>query len=262
MSFARPPEGAPQRSPQAAGTPVPVGTPRLLDVQGLAAGYAGMGVIHDLDLHVDRGEVVAVVGGNGAGKTTLIRTITGMLRATAGHVSFGGAVLARLSTDRICEHGLIQVPEGRQIFASQSVENNLRLGAILRRARGFEAATLQRVYALFPRLAERRKQLAGTLSGGEQQMLAIGRALMAQPVLLMLDEPSLGLAPLMVDLMFQTVAQLASEGMSILLVEQNVAESLALCQRAYVLENGEVVLTGDGQTLLTDDRVRQAYLGL
>ncbi len=236
--------------------------PSLLQVRGLESGYAGMRVLDGIDLEVRRGETVAVVGGNGAGKTTLIRTITAMVKATAGSVEFDGVPLLGQSTDRICELGLIQVPEGRQIFASQSVESNLRLGAILRRSRGHEARTMARVYAMFPRLAERRRQLAGTLSGGEQQMLAIGRALMAQPVMLMLDEPSLGLAPIIVEQMFRTVALLASEGMSILLVEQNVAESLRLCQRAYVLENGAVALSGDGRDLLTDDRVRQAYLGL
>ncbi len=234
----------------------------LLRVEGLESGYAGLRVLAGIDLHVNRGETVAVVGGNGAGKTTLIRTITGMIRATAGAVSFGGVPLVGLSTDRICEYGLAQVPEGRQIFASQSVENNLRLGAILRRARGHEARTLQHIYEMFPHLAQRRRQLAGTLSGGEQQMLAIGRALMAQPVMLMLDEPSLGLAPIVVEQMFRTVAMLASEGMSILLVEQNVAESLRLCQRAYVMENGTIALSGDAKDLLSDDRVRQAYLGL
>ena len=234
----------------------------LLQVRGLESGYAGMRVLDGIDLEVRRGETVAVVGGNGAGKTTLIRTITGMVKGTAGHVAFDGVPLLGMSTDRICELGLIQVPEGRQIFASQSVESNLRLGAILRRSRGHEARTMARIYDMFPRLAERRRQLAGTLSGGEQQMLAIGRALMAQPVMLMLDEPSLGLAPIVVEQMFRTVAMLASEGMRILLVEQNVAESLRLCQRAYVLENGAVALSGDGEDLLTDDRVRQAYLGL
>ncbi len=234
----------------------------LLQVRALESGYAGMRVLDGIDLEVRRGETVAVVGGNGAGKTTLIRTITGMIKATAGSVQFDGVSLLGQSTDRICERGLIQVPEGRQIFASQSVESNLRLGAILRRSRGHEARTMARVYEMFPRLAERRRQLAGTLSGGEQQMLAIGRALMAQPVMLMLDEPSLGLAPIVVEQMFRTVTLLASEGMSILLVEQNVAESLRLCQRAYVLENGAVALSGDGADLLNDDRVRQAYLGL
>ncbi len=173
----------------------------LLRVEGLESGYAGLRVLAGIDLHVNRGETVAVVGGNGAGKTTLIRTITGMIKATAGAVSFGGVPLVGLSTDRICEYGLAQVPEGRQIFASQ-------------------------------------------------------------PVMLMLDEPSLGLAPIVVEQMFRTVAMLASEGMSILLVEQNVAESLRLCQRAYVMENGTIALSGDAKDLLSDDRVRQAYLGL
>ena len=237
-------------------------TQALLDARGLVAGYAGMRVLAGIDLHVDRGETVAVVGGNGAGKTTLIRALSGMLALQAGAVSFDGAAISGWSTDRICELGLIQVPEGRQIFASQTVQSNLQLGAMLRRARAQSSQTLEHVYRMFPRLAERRRQLAGTLSGGEQQMLAIGRALMAQPVLMMLDEPSLGLSPLLVEQMFTTIAQLAADGMSILLVEQNVAESLALCQRAYVLENGEVVLSGEGRALLTDDRVRQAYLGL
>ncbi|CAN5556041.1 ABC transporter ATP-binding protein [soil metagenome] len=234
----------------------------LLEVEALAAGYGGMQVLPGIDLHVDRGETVVVVGGNGAGKTTLIRAIVGMVDSYAGKVRFDGHQIRGLSTDRVCELGLIQVPEGRQIFASQSVESNLRLGAILKRAKSRAAQTMERVYTLFPRLAERRRQLAGTLSGGEQQMLAIGRAMMAQPLLMMLDEPSLGLAPIMVEQMFQTVKLLASEGMSILLVEQNVAESLSLCDRAYVLENGAIVLSGTGQQLLTDDRVRQAYLGL
>ena len=238
------------------------GTKRLLEVKGLAAGYGELRVLAGIDLHVDAGETVAVVGGNGAGKTTLIRAIAGMVEVHAGSVDFDGRPIVGLGTDRICESGLIQVPEGRQIFANQSVETNLRLGGMLRRARTRSAVTLERIYTQFPRLAERRKQLAGTLSGGEQQMLAIGRAVMAQPVLMMLDEPSLGLAPLMVEQMFRTVALLASEGMSILLVEQNVAESLNLCERAYVLENGEVVLSGSGNALLTDDRVRRAYLGL
>jgi branched-chain amino acid transport system ATP-binding protein len=234
----------------------------LLQVKRLFAGYSGMHVLNGVNLHVDRGETVAVVGGNGAGKTTLIRAITGMVKASAGHVTFANASIDGLSTDQICERGLIQVPEGRQIFGGQSVETNLALGAILKRARGTERATKERIYSLFPRLAERRRQLAGTLSGGEQQMLAIGRAMMAQPILMMLDEPSLGLAPIMVEQMFRTVELLASEGMSILLVEQNVAESLSLCQRAYVLENGEIALEGQGRALLNDDRVRQAYLGI
>ncbi len=234
----------------------------LLQVRDLAAGYGQISVLAGVSFEVAAGETVAIVGGNGAGKTTPIRTLTGMLRPTAGRVEFQGQDITGWSTDRICELGLIQVPEGRQIFASLEVEENLRLGAILQRARAEARSGLERVYEIFPLLAERRRQAAGTLSGGEQQMLAIGRALMARPVLMMLDEPSLGLAPMMVELMFSTVARLAAEGMSMVLVEQNVAESLAICQRGYVMENGEVVLSGRADALLSDDRVRQAYLGI
>ncbi len=235
---------------------------RLLEVKALASGYGVMSVLAGVSLEVGKGETVAIVGGNGAGKTTLIRTVAGMLRPRAGRVLFAGQDTTGWPPDAVCELGLAQVPEGRQLFASQSVEDNLRLGAILKRARPQAKASLEQVYTLFPKLAERRRQIAGTLSGGEQQMLAIGRALMARPVLVMLDEPSLGLSPLMVEFMFKTVAGLAREGMSIVLVEQNVEESLHICERAYVLENGEVVMSGASAGLLTDDRVRQAYLGL
>jgi branched-chain amino acid transport system ATP-binding protein len=234
----------------------------LLETNKLAAGYQGSPVLVDLSMHVNEGETIAVVGGNGAGKTTLIRTIAGMVKASGGSVRFGDVEISGLGSDRICELGLAQVPEGRQLFPSLTVEDNLRLGAILKRARGRMAQNLVRVFDLFPHLRERRGQLAGTLSGGEQQMVAIGRALMAVPRLIMLDEPSLGLAPQMVELMFETIGTLARQGISILLVEQNVAESLRLANRGYVLENGEVVLEGSGAALITDDRVRQAYLGL
>ena len=234
----------------------------LLEVEHLVAGYGVMTVLNGVSLRVEKGAAIAVVGGNGAGKTTLIRTIAGMLRPRSGHVRFAGQDITGWPADRICELGLAQVPEGRQLFASQSVEDNLRLGALLKRARASAHATREQVYTLFPKLAERRRQLAGTLSGGEQQMLAIGRALMARPVLIMLDEPSLGLSPLMVEFMFNTVSELAREGMSIVLVEQNVEESLYLCERGYVLENGEIATSGPSAALLADDRVRQAYLGL
>ena len=234
----------------------------LLEVEGVSAGYGVMTVLAGVSLHVGAGETVAVVGGNGAGKTTLIRTIGGMLPARAGRVRFAGRDITGWPADAVCELGLAQVPEGRQLFASLSVEDNLRLGAILKRARPHARESLQQVYGLFPRLEERRTQLAGTLSGGEQQMLAIGRALMARPVLVMLDEPSLGLSPLMVEFMFGTVQRLAREGMSMVLVEQNVEESLTLCSRGYVLENGEIAMDGPSASLLADDRVRQAYLGV
>jgi branched-chain amino acid transport system ATP-binding protein len=234
----------------------------LLEVDTLVAGYGLMTVLNGVSLQVERGATVAVVGGNGAGKTTLIRAIGGVIAPRAGRIRFDGRDITGWSSDAVCELGLAQVPEGRQLFPSLSVEDNLRLGAILKRARPHSAKSLASVYELFPKLAERRRQLAGTLSGGEQQMLAIGRALMARPVLIMLDEPSLGLAPVMVELMFDTVARLAGEGMSLVLVEQNVAESLQVCSRAYVLENGEVAMSGPSASLLADDRVRQAYLGL
>lgn len=234
---------------------------RLLEARAVSAGYGGAVVVDGVSFHVASGETVAIVGGNGAGKTTLIRTLAGMVPCLGGSVAFAGADITGWDTPRICELGLAQVPEGRQVFAPLTVEDNLRLGGMLRRSRRDTRRNLERVYALFPRLFERREQLAGTLSGGEQQMLAIGRALMANPVMVMLDEPSLGLAPMMVEQMFTTVSELNREGISILLVEQNVAESLRLCSRGYVLENGQVALEGAGASLLADDRVRQAYLG-
>ena len=235
---------------------------RLLEVDGLSAGYSGASVLAGVTIHVDRGETVAVVGGNGAGKTTLIRSLCGMVAASGGRVRFDGNDISGWPTDAVCEAGLAQVPEGRQLFPTLPVEDNLRLGAILKRARPRAAANLERVFALFPKLKERRRQLAGTLSGGEQQMVAIGRALMAEPTMMMLDEPSLGLSPMMVEAMFDAVIALNRAGMSILLIEQNVAESLALCARGYVLENGAVVLEGSGADLLRNDDVRRAYLGL
>jgi branched-chain amino acid transport system ATP-binding protein len=234
----------------------------LLQVDKLSAGYNGALVLSEVSLHVDRGETVAVVGGNGAGKTTLIRTIAGMVKAIAGSVQLAGSDITNMSSDQVCERGLAQSPEGRQLFQSLSVEDNLRLGAILKRARPRTADNLAQVFDLFPKLKERRSQSAGTLSGGEQQMVAIGRALMAEPEFIMLDEPSLGLAPVMVDAMFDAIAALNKRGMSILLVEQNVSESLALASRGYVLENGTVVLEGSAAVLLNDDNVRKAYLGL
>ncbi len=234
----------------------------LFEISQLRAGYDGVEVLNGVDLRVEQGEIVTVVGGNGAGKTTLIRTIAGMVRATAGSIRYDGADITNMPTHLICEKGIAQSPEGRQLFPDLSVADNLQLGGSLKRSRGAISASFDRVYALFPKLAERRAQMAGTLSGGEQQMVAIGRALMAQPRLLMLDEPSLGLAPVMVDVMFEAIAQLNRQGLSILLVEQNVAESLALAQRGYVLENGEVVLEGSAAELSVDERVKQAYLGL
>jgi branched-chain amino acid transport system ATP-binding protein len=234
----------------------------LLDVRGLEVGYGQARALNGIDLAVPAGDVTAVVGANGAGKTSLVRAIAGMIRPRRGEILFQGHDLVGLDSSATCELGLGQVAEGRQIFASLTVEENLRLGGALARASRDIVSNLARVYAMFPRLAERRRQKAGTLSGGEQQMLAIGRCLMSNPVLIMLDEPSLGLAPLMVELVFDTILALKQSGMTILLIEQNVAESLALADHATVMENGEVVLSGRAPDVANDDRVRRAYLGV
>jgi branched-chain amino acid transport system ATP-binding protein len=213
-------------------------------------------------LVVEDGSIVTIVGANGAGKTSLIRTIAGMHRPRRGRIMFRGQDIAGWPSHRVCDLGIGQVAEGRQIFPTLSVIENLRMGAMLPRARGRRAANLDRVTALFPALAERRHQAAGTLSGGEQQMLAIGRCLMGAPELMMFDEPSLGLAPAVVQDVLRTIRDLNREGLTCLLVEQNVAVSLKLASHAYVLENGRITLSGSGQELLDDDRVRRAYLGM
>jgi branched-chain amino acid transport system ATP-binding protein len=213
-------------------------------------------------LAVEEGSIVTLVGANGAGKTSLIRTIAGMHRPRRGRIMFRGQDIAGWPSHRVCDLGIGQVAEGRQIFPTLSVIENLRMGAMLPRARGRRAANLDRVTALFPALAERLHQAAGTLSGGEQQMLAIGRCLMGTPELMMLDEPSLGLAPAVVQDVLRTIRDLNREGLTCLLVEQNVAVSLKLASHAYVLENGRITLSGSGQELLDDDRVRRAYLGM
>ena len=233
----------------------------MLEVTGLAAGYGALPVLRGLDFSIAAGEIVAVLGGNGAGKTTLNGALSGLLRPSAGSIRFLDREIAGAPPTAIVAQGLIQVPEGRCIFPNLSVRENLELGSY-RRARARRAANLARVGAIFPRLAERMGQRAGTLSGGEQQMLAIGRGLMAEPRLLILDEPSLGLSPLLVEEMFALVAGLKAEGLSLLLVEQNVVQSLAVADRAYVLENGRFGLAGTAAALLDDPRLRQAYLGL
>ncbi|HXZ52750.1 MAG TPA: ABC transporter ATP-binding protein [Burkholderiales bacterium] len=234
----------------------------LLEVRGLDLYYGDAQALAGASLEVPRGEIVAIVGANGAGKSSLIRAIAGIERIRSGMIYFRGKEITRLQSHQICNLGIGQVAEGRQVFPSLTVEENLRMGGLLPRARPRAAQTMQEVYALFPRLAERRRQLAGTMSGGEQQMLAIGRCLMGQPELIMFDEPSLGLAPTVVQEVFHTIRSLHAKGLTILLVEQNVAVSLKLSQHAYVLENGSIVMSGAGEALLRDDRVRQAYLGL
>ena len=234
----------------------------LLEVKDLDVFYEDAQALSGVSLDVPKGEIVAIVGSNGAGKSTLIRAIAGLERARAGRISFSARDLAGLDSHEICNLGIGQVAEGRQLFPSLTTLENLQMGAMLPRGRGPLRQTLEEVFALFPRLSERRKQLAGTLSGGEQQMLAIGRCLMGRPELMMLDEPSLGLAPNLVQQLLHTVHQLNQKGLTVLLVEQNVAVSLKISQRAYVLENGRIVMAGAGNELLGNDRVRQAYLGL
>lgn len=233
----------------------------LLSIEGLQAGYGAVQVLRGVDLQVHRGEIVALLGSNGAGKTTLNNTLCGIYPAWAGRITFDGQNLTNAHYRDVVRSGLIQVPEGRKVFPNLSVLENLELGSFTR-ATARRKQNIEKVFAVFPRLKERLTQLAGTMSGGEQQMLAIGRGLMAEPILLILDEPSLGLSPLLVEEMFGLIERLNTDGLAVLLVEQNVAQSLALASRAYVLENGAVRFSGDSATLLASDDVRKAYLGL
>ncbi|HVO94822.1 MAG TPA: ABC transporter ATP-binding protein [Terriglobales bacterium] len=234
----------------------------LLEVEDLDLYYGDAQALDHVSLTVDRGAIVAIVGANNAGKSSLIRAIAGIVAARAGKIYFAGRAIRGLSSHAICELGIGQVAEGRQLFPTLTTLENLEMGALLPRARARAKENLAEVFALFPRLLERKMQLAGTLSGGEQQMLAIGRCLMACPELIMLDEPSLGLAPIIVRDLLRAIQTLNRQGRTILLVEQNVALSLQLAQQAYVLENGRIVLAGSGNALLNDERVRLAYLGL
>jgi branched-chain amino acid transport system ATP-binding protein len=234
----------------------------MLSIAGLDLYYGDAQALDGITLDVAAGEIVAIVGANGAGKSSLIRTIAGIERPRAGTVTFKGVPIQGLPSHRVCDLGIGQVAEGRQIFPSLTVLENLEVGAMLPRARAGLRTNLDSVMTLFPRLAERRRQLAGTLSGGEQQMLAIGRCLMGAPELIMFDEPSLGLAPAIVQEVFRTIRDLNGRGLTIVLVEQNVAQSLRAATRGYVLENGRIVMEGTGESLLGDDRVRRAYLGL
>jgi len=236
--------------------------PKILAIEDLRAGYGDVAVLRGASLAVGPREIVALVGANGAGKTTTLRAVSGLIRPTGGAIRFDGARVDTLAPHEIVGRGLLQVPEGRKIFPSLTVQENLDLGAYARAAKARRAETRARVFDLFPILAERRRQAAGTLSGGEQQMLAIGRSLMGGPRLLMLDEPSLGLAPQVVDRIFDVIRAINADGVPILLVEQNVQRSLAIADRAYVLEQGIVALSGPGRELLERDEVRKAYLGL
>jgi branched-chain amino acid transport system ATP-binding protein len=236
-------------------------TQALLAVRGLRSGYGAVEVLRGIDLEIAPGEIVALLGSNGAGKTTFNQTVSALVPARAGSIRFDGQDITRAHYREVVKLGLIHVPEGRRIFPNLSVLENLELGSFTR-ARANRAANLERVFATFPRLKERTTQLAGTMSGGEQQMLAIGRGLMGEPRLLILDEPSLGLSPLLVEELFGLIGRLHAEGLAILLVEQNVAQSLEIAQRAYVLENGAVQFSGSSEDLLATDRLRQAYLGV
>ena len=234
----------------------------LLELSGIDVAYGDLPALRDVDLVVEAGETLSVVGANGAGKTTLLRTISGLLRPRRGELRFEGEPIDRLACHRIVERGVVHVPEGRKVFGSLTVRENLELGSYTRAAKARRADSLERVFTLFPRLRERAGQAAGTLSGGEQQMLAIGRALMTLPKLLMLDEPSLGLAPLIVKEIFRIIGEINRAGTTVLLVEQNTRQALALSRRGYVLENGRVALSGSGEELLGNEHVRRAYLGL
>jgi branched-chain amino acid transport system ATP-binding protein len=233
-----------------------------LDVHNLEVSYGQARALNGVSFSVPSGSLNAVVGANGAGKTSLVRAIAGMLRPSGGQVLFNGIDITGLESSDTCELGIGQVAEGRQIFPTLTIDENLQLGSALRRSSRDYAVNLERVFDLFPRLVERRNQKAGTLSGGEQQMLAIGRCLMSNPIFIMFDEPSLGLSPLMVELVFSAILELKRSGMTILLIEQNVAESLALADFATVLESGKVVLAGTAADVAGDDGVRRAYLGL
>jgi branched-chain amino acid transport system ATP-binding protein len=237
-------------------------TEPLLELEGVRAFYGDFQALFDLSLKVDEGEIVTLIGANGAGKTTTLRVISGILRASRGKMRFGGRDISRVPAHEIVERGISHVPEGRQLFPFMSVEENLMLGGYNRRTRPRVRALMDEQFATFPRLKERRKQLAGTLSGGEQQMVAIARGLMAEPRLLLLDEPSLGLAPKIAGEVFARVADIGKGGVTVLIVEQNVVDGLSISDRGYVVENGAVTLQGSAKDLIGNEQIRAAYLGL
>jgi branched-chain amino acid transport system ATP-binding protein len=234
----------------------------LLELSGVDAAYGRIRALNNVTIQVDTGEVVALIGSNGAGKTTTLRTISGLMHPSAGTIRFDGRDITHTDPEKIVGLGICQSPEGRRLFTRMTVDDNLRMGAYIRTDRLGVAKDIEHVFNLFPRLKERRAQIAGTLSGGEQQMLAMGRALMSRPKLLMLDEPSLGLAPILVETIFQTVVNINAEGTPVLLVEQNATKALEIAHRGYVLETGVIVQTGSGRELLASDDVQKAYLGM
>lgn len=234
----------------------------MLTIENLQAGYKNVPVLFGVSLEIQAGEIVALIGANGAGKTTTIKTISGLIRAYGGQIIYDGQNITRWPSHKIVGAGLIQVAEGRKLFPDLTILENLELGSFLPSLRPKRAKNLKHVFELFPILNERQQQLAGTLSGGEQQMLAIGRALMGEPRLLMLDEPSLGLAPMLVQDIFAVVREINRNGTTVLIVEQNAVQTLHMAQRGYVMEHGKIILSGTGDELLNDDRIRTAYLGL
>ena len=234
----------------------------LLELQGVDAFYGRIQALRKMSINVDKGEVVALIGSNGAGKTTTLRTISGLMHPQGGTIRFDGKEITTTGPSKIVELGICQSPEGRRLFPRMSVVDNLFMGAYSRNDKPGIASDMDRVYTLFPRLKERRAQIAGTLSGGEQQMLAMGRALMARPKVLMLDEPSLGLAPILVETIFSIIREINSQGTTVLLVEQNAHKALEVANRGYVLETGSIVKTGTGQELLASEDVQKAYLGM
>ncbi len=234
----------------------------LLNLEKIKAFYGDMQVLYDVSLYIDEDEVVSIIGANGAGKSTLLKVVSGLMKQKTGKIEFKNEDVSNISSHQIVEKGIVQIPEGRKLFPLLTVQENLEVGAYVPHANKEIDKTLNEVYQLFPRLEERKKQLARTLSGGEQQMLAIARGLMAKPSLLMFDEPSLGLAPLLVKGVFDTIRKIRNQGITVLLVEQNVNHALELCNRAYVLENGKIVLEGKGKELLDNPKVKKAYLGI
>ncbi len=234
----------------------------MLEVKGLSFSYGDLKVLWDVDLEVKDGEIVTVLGANGAGKSTILRNVSRLVRPTSGTITLDGEPLNRLASHQVVERGVVQVPEARRIFPEMTVLENLRMGSFVKATRRDRARNMERVFTLFPRLAERKGQLGGTMSGGEQQMLAIARGLMANPKVLLLDEPSLGLSPLLVKNIFEIIREINVQGTTILLVEQNVYQSLRITHRAYVLETGRVVLSGTGAELLENAHVKKAFLGM
>jgi branched-chain amino acid transport system ATP-binding protein len=233
----------------------------LLNVKNLQVSYGGIQAVRGIDFHIEQGELVTLIGANGAGKTTILKTLVGMVKKSGGAIEFDGRDSAGIAAHDFVRHGLVMVPEGRGIFGKLTVEENLLMGAYIRNDKAQIQDELVRIYDLFPRLKERCKQLAGTLSGGEQQMVAMGRAMLSRPKLLLLDEPSMGLAPIIVQKIFEIIRMVAAEGVTMLLVEQNARLALEVSQRGYVMESGQITIGGEAAALLNDDRVRNAYLG-